>query len=309
MHVVIIGGTGHVGTYLVPRLVTEGYTVTVISRNKRKAYQPDPLWSTVNMVVLDREQLEQDGSFADEVRKLQPDIVIDMICFTEESARMMVAGLAGNISHYLQCGSMWVHGYGVELPVEETDEKIPLCDYGQQKLAIEQYLLKVAAAEKFPATVLHPGHIVGKGWAPVNPAGNLNMDVFKKLANGEPLFLPDHGLHTLHHVHADDVAQAFMKSIQFRENSVGQAFHVLSPKALTMKGYAEKAASWYGRKANLQFLPWKEWKETVSEYDAIITWDHLIHSMSGSIDKARRLISYEPRYTSLAAIYEAVTRH
>ena len=181
MHVVIIGGTGHVGTYLVPRLVTEGYTVTVISRNKRKAYQPDPLWSTVNMVVLDREQLEQDGSFADEVRKLQPDIVIDMICFTEESARMMVAGLAGNISHYLQCGSMWVHGYGVELPVEETDEKIPLCDYGQQKLAIEQYLLKVAAAEKFPATVLHPGHIVGKGWAPVNPAGNLNMDVFKKL--------------------------------------------------------------------------------------------------------------------------------
>lgn len=100
-----------------------------------------------------------------------------------------------------------------------------------------------------------------------------------------------------------------MKSIQFRENAVGQAFHVLSPKALTMKGYAEKAASWYGRKANLQFLPWKEWKETVSEYDAIITWDHLIHSMSGSIDKARRLISYEPRYTSLAAIYEAVTRH
>lgn len=111
MHVVIIGGTGHVGTYLVPRLVSEGYTVTVISRNIRKAYQPDPLWSAVNMVVLDREQLELKGIFADEIRNLQPDIVIDMICFSEESARMMVAALAGSIKHYLHCGSMWVHGY------------------------------------------------------------------------------------------------------------------------------------------------------------------------------------------------------
>ncbi|ULQ54587.1 NAD-dependent epimerase/dehydratase family protein [Flavihumibacter fluvii] len=308
MRVVVIGGTGHVGTYLVPRLVAEGYEVSCITRNLRTAYHPDPLWAKVNMVMLDRTASEQKGDFAGEIRRLQPDIVIDMICFTEASARMMVEGLKGRISHYLHCGSMWVHGYGVELPVEEDDEKFPLCEYGHQKLAIERYLLHEAARGNFPATVLHPGHIVGEGWAPVNPAGNLNRDVFKKLAHGEELLLPDHGLHTLHHVHADDVAQAFMNSIQSRENALGQAFHVLSPKALTMRGYAEKAASWYGRKANLQFLPWKEWKETVSSEDASITWDHLIHSMNGSIEKAKRLIRYSPRYTSLQAIHESVSK-
>ena len=306
MHVVIIGGTGHVGTYLVPRLVAEGYAVTCISRNIRKSYHPDPSWTKVNMVMRDREPLENEGRFGDEIRNLEADIVIDMICFTEKSARMLVEGLKGSISHFLHCGSMWVHGYCVELPVEEYHEKFPLCTYGQQKLAIEKYLLDVATHDNFPATVLHPGHIVGKGWAPVNPAGNLNKDVFTKLANGEELLLPDHGLHTLHHVHADDVAQAFMKSIRYRENAIGQAFHVLSPKALSLRGYAEKVAAWSGRKANLQYLPWSDWKETVSEQDAIITWDHLIHSMNGSIEKARRLLSYEPRYTSLQAIHESI---
>ena len=31
-HVVVIGSTGHVGTYLVPRLVAAGYEVTAVSR-------------------------------------------------------------------------------------------------------------------------------------------------------------------------------------------------------------------------------------------------------------------------------------
>lgn len=32
MHCVVIGGTGHIGTYLVPRLVEGGAKVTVMSR-------------------------------------------------------------------------------------------------------------------------------------------------------------------------------------------------------------------------------------------------------------------------------------
>jgi uncharacterized protein YbjT (DUF2867 family) len=40
MRVVIIGGTGHVGTYLVPRLVQLGHQVVVVSRGKRSPYPP-----------------------------------------------------------------------------------------------------------------------------------------------------------------------------------------------------------------------------------------------------------------------------
>jgi nucleoside-diphosphate-sugar epimerase len=36
MRVIIIGGTGHIGTYLVPRLVEMGCDVVVVSRQHRE---------------------------------------------------------------------------------------------------------------------------------------------------------------------------------------------------------------------------------------------------------------------------------
>jgi nucleoside-diphosphate-sugar epimerase len=158
----------------------------------------------------------------------------------------------------------------------------------------------------FPATVLHPGHIVGEGWIPLNPAGNFNPEVFIKLAKGEELILPNLGLETVHHVHADDVAQAFMKAMNNRVNSVGESFHVTSPAAVTLRGYAERIAGWYGQEAQLSFLAWEEWKTHVSKEDADFTWDHIAHSPNCSISKAERLLDYRPRYSSLDAVYESL---
>ncbi len=38
MRVVVIGGSGHIGTYLVPRLVVAGHEVISISRGEREPY-------------------------------------------------------------------------------------------------------------------------------------------------------------------------------------------------------------------------------------------------------------------------------
>jgi len=44
MRIVVIGGSGHIGTFLVPRLVRAGHEVTVVSRGSRTAYTPSPEW-------------------------------------------------------------------------------------------------------------------------------------------------------------------------------------------------------------------------------------------------------------------------
>ena len=67
--------------------------------------------------------------------------------------------------------------------------------------------MELPPARRLPATVLHPGHLVGSGWPPINPAGNFNPGVFANLRGGRSVRLPNFGLETLHHVHADDVAQ------------------------------------------------------------------------------------------------------
>ena len=306
MRVVVIGGTGHVGTYLTPRLVEAGHEVICVGRQQRAPYQPHPAWKSVQQVKIDRDAAERDGSFGRQIRDLAPDVVVDMICFTRESAEQIVEALRGSVRHFLHCGSIWVHGHSVQVPTAETQPRCPLDDYGRNKAAIEAYLLGEAQRTGFPATVIHPGHIVGPGWIPVNPAGNCNPKVFARLARGEELSLPNLGMETLHHVHASDVALAFLQATTHWSQSVGESFHAVSPGALTLRGYAEALATWFGQPARLRFMPWEEWRTTVSEEDGEATWDHVAHSPCCSIAKAERLLDYRPRYSSLDAVKEAL---
>jgi len=306
MRVVVIGGTGHVGTYLIPRLVRLGHEVINVSRGTSRPYLPHAAWNRVRHVALDRPSEEAAGAFGARIAALEPDVVVDMICFTEESARQLVEALAGRVQHYLFCGTIWVHGPSVEVPTTESEPRRPFGEYGIRKAATEAYLLEQARRRGFPATVLHPGHIVGPGWVPLNPQGNFNPDVFSRLAYGEPVLLPNLGLETVHHVHADDVAQAFTCAIENRSVALGESFHVVSPAALTLRGYAEQVAGWFGQTARLEFAPWDVWKTTVSPQDAEATWDHIAHSPNCSIAKAERLLGYRPRYRSPEAVYESV---
>src|SRR6516225_5842562 len=258
--VVVIGGTGHIGTYLVPRLVAAGFEVVSVSRGQRAPYQPNGAWKFVRMVTLSREAEENAGSFGRKIRELQPDIVIDMICFTEASARHLVEALRGEVRHFLHTGTIWVHGPSVEVPTTEMQPRRPFGEYGIAKARIEAYLIELARKDSFPATIIHPGHIVGPGWAPLNPAGHFNPSVFTKLAKGEELSLPNFGLETVHHVHADDVAQVFMRAIANWSASAGEAFHAVSPAAVSLRGYAETVAGWFGREARLSFQPYETWR-------------------------------------------------
>jgi nucleoside-diphosphate-sugar epimerase len=62
LRIVIIGGTGHVGTYLVPRLVHSGHEVLSISRGESKPYRNHPAWESVEHVMLDRAAEEAETS-------------------------------------------------------------------------------------------------------------------------------------------------------------------------------------------------------------------------------------------------------
>ena len=306
MRVLIIGGTGHVGTYLVPRLVAAGHEVVCMTRGRQKPYLAARAWDDVQTVIIDRENEEKSGTFGRRVKEVEADVVIDMICFTLDSASQLVEALRGQVKQLLHCGTIWVHGHSVEVPTTEDQPRHPFGSYGIQKVEIESYLLAEARNSGFPATVLHPGHIVGKGWWPLNPCGHFNPQAFTRLAKGEVVSIPNLGMETVHHVHVDDVAQAFIKAMENQGAAIGENFHVVSPAALTLRGYAETVASWFGRPPNLVFLPWESWQKNESAVDAAATWDHIAHSPNCSIKKAQRLLNYQPKYDSLAAVKESL---
>lgn len=306
MKIVVIGATGHIGGYLVPRLVQAGHEVIAITRGHSRPYLESDAWASVETVVADREAEDLAGSFGSRIAAFGADVVVDAICFTETSARNLVSALRESTGLLVHVGTIWTHGYLTEVPVTEKADRRPWGEYGIQKAAIERLLLDETASGGLPVAIAHPGHISGPGWPIINPVGNLDLEVWRRLAAGEQVAMPNFGLETVHHVHADDVAQVIQLSIEHQDVSAGNAFHAVSDRAIALRGFAEAVAGWFGRTADLRFVSFDEFRAQTTDEFADASWEHIARSHSMSIDKARQLLGYAPRYTSLEAVAESL---
>ena len=307
MRIVVIGATGHVGGYLVPRLVRDGHEVVAVSRGTSKPYRDDPAWTRVEHVIADREGEDAAETFGARIADLNADVVVDMICFTEDSARHLVDALRGRVRQLVHIGTIWTHGTLTEVPAGEDAPKNPWGDYGVSKAAIERLLLaETRTPGGLPVAIVHPGHISGPGWPIITPQGTADVDVWRRLATDQEVLLPGFGLETVHHVHADDVAQLIRLCLEQPNSANGEAFHAVSPHALTLRGFAESAARWFGREAQLRFVPFDEFQASLPSGHRDAAFQHIARSHSMSIEKGRHRLGYAPAFTSLAAVAEAV---
>jgi UDP-glucose 4-epimerase len=131
--IVVIGATGHVGTYLVPRLVRAGHDVVALSRGEREPHLPAPEWRHVERVRADREAEDATGVFGERIAALAPDAVVDMLCFTPESAQQLVG------------------------PVTEDEPRTAYGEYGTGKAAIEALLQREPSPAESRAWCSTPG--------------------------------------------------------------------------------------------------------------------------------------------------------
>ena len=306
MKVVVLGGCGHIGTYLVPMLVRAGYEVTNVTRGQSKPYEEDPAWADVDAVQMDREKTPD---FAEKIAQMQPDVVVDLINFHLRETEAMVTALkASPCSHYLFCSSCWAGGRSEILPLDPDEiQKEPLDEYGKQKFASELYLREVYRREGFPATIIMPGQISGPGWTIMNPWANKTVLPFQKIADGEKIMLPNFGMETLHHVHGYDVAQCFFQSIVHREKAVGESFYAMSGGSITLYGYAKLMYRFFGKEPQIGFLPWQAWCDYVGDpKECEDTYYHITRSGFYNIEKEKKLLDYHPKYTNVETIQIAV---
>ena len=93
-----LGGSGHVGAYLVPALVERGHEVVNVSRRTASPYRPHPDWKAIEQVVVDRKAEEAEGKFGSRIAGLNADIVIDMISFKLEGTLQLSRRCEGRSS-------------------------------------------------------------------------------------------------------------------------------------------------------------------------------------------------------------------
>lgn len=302
----VIGATGHIGTFLVPMLVKAGYAVTAVSRGRAEPYEHDRAWEQAERLVADR---EAEADFAHRIAELDAEVVIDLIAFTVDQVEAMVEALEGTrLTHYLLASTIWVMGRSLVSPVTEDHPREPLCQYGRDKALIEDYLLRQWREHRFPVTVIRPGQISGPGWLIINPVGNTGTAVFERIARGEEILLPNFGMEELHHVHGYDVAQVFRDAVTHREQALGEVVNAVADESLTTYGYAEAMFRFFGHEPRIALRGWERWVEESGESEEAVEASYLHLARSGHIsnDRAKRLLGFTPRYTTLETVRAAV---
>jgi nucleoside-diphosphate-sugar epimerase len=75
---------------------------------------------------------------------------------------------------------------------------------------------------------------------------------------------------------------------------------------MTLRGLAAGVAGWFGREPVLEFTDWAEFERRAGAERAETTRQHTDRSIAASIDRAREVLGYAPRYSSLDALHEAL---
>lgn len=318
MKITVIGGTGHIGTFLCPMLASEGHEVICVSRGANNPYHKIEGVEKVEELRLDRNAMAND-EFSRQIASLESDVVIDLINFKIGDAKAMVEVLRSKVGQYIYCSSCWAEGRAEILPISpDNNDKEPLCEYGKEKYASEQYLLSEWHENGFPVTIIMPGQISGPGWEIINPWGCRLMRCNEIIKAGGELMLPNFGMETIHHVHAEDVARLFACAVANRNNALGEKFYAVSGHDITLYGYARLLFKHYGKEAKIGYLSWSEWTDyvrrecagTVSdeelEHQITESFLHLTRSGYFNIEKEHHLLGYTPKYTNVETILMSV---
>jgi nucleoside-diphosphate-sugar epimerase len=127
MRVLIIGGTGFIGSYVLRRLLGEGHSVAVFHRGQSGSGLP----REALRITGDRRRLADYGGQLD---RFGPQVVLDMIPYVEEDARALMATFCGKVERVVALSSQDVYrAYGLFLRLEDGeleptpyDEEAPL---------------------------------------------------------------------------------------------------------------------------------------------------------------------------------------
>lgn len=259
--IVVIGGTGFIGSHVVARLAAH-HDVTVVHRGKH----PVSLPASVKGVIGDRDRL---GDLAAEFRREPPKVVLDMISGDERHARAVVDAFRGVAGRLVTISSMDVYrAYEVALGLTSGPlEPVPLTEDSPLRTVLHPYRDRPTGSVPFdwvtpdydkiivertvrsepslPATILRLPMVYGPG----DPLHRFH-EFIKRIDDGRPIIFMEETWARWQGPfgYVEDVAAAIALAVT-GDTAAGRTYHVSEPDALTWAEWAQavgQAAGWHG---------------------------------------------------------------
>ncbi len=298
MKVLVIGGTGHIGGFLVPMLIEGGCDVTVLTTGRRPQPQ-DAAWERVSFIRADYSR--EDLSWTEAVAHSRAEAVIDI---PGNNLPALYDAAKDHCRHLIACGSVWMFGPARVVPTPpEPQNPCESPGYALRYREITQ-VSKEAMRDGIAFTAVMPPNICGPGKVPLDNLGGRDVERHKAMMRGEPAVLPERCNTLVGPCDAFDVAAAFALAVERRDAAAGQVFNAGSAYALTAPQFIAAYSSIYGKQIPIHYVP-----ESVFYTEVLPSPGanfHFRHHMCPDISKTRKLLGYEPRFTPEQTMERAV---
>ncbi len=298
MKIFVIGGTGHIGRFLIPRLVEDGHTVTVVTRG----HTPMPEGTAWDRVIFKTGSYPTDEkSWIGLTSGEKSEVFIDIL---GADLPGLYHAVKNRTRHIIACGSVWVLGTPKTVPVPEETQG-PCRFEGYRKRYEELLAVKESAKkDRVPFTAILPPNICGPGKIPLDCRGGRSIEVHKAHKRGEPVCLPEGGNNLVGPCDASDVAQGFRRAVRKPEAAAGEIFNVGSAYALTATRFVETYGEIYGVKIPVEYVGAAEFQIKILPDDGASY--HFLAHMCPDITKIREKLDYVPEYTPEKTMARAI---
>jgi len=298
MKILVIGGTGHIGRFLIPMLVDRGGQVVVVSRGSTPA-GTTAAWQKVELQTA--RYAPQDAAWCDCVAQAEAEVVIDIIGVdvpgTYEAAR-------STCKHFIACGSIWMFGPPRTIPTPDTTQSPCESEGYAQRYRQIQATRDKAARDGIAFTAIMPPNICGPGKIPLDGHGGRGADVHKAHIQGTPVKLPLGCNTSIGPCDAEDIARAFCLAVYNRQPAAGEIFNVGAAYGLPAPQFIEAYARIYNTEIPIEYVSHENFYSTVLP-DPGANY-HFREHMLPDISKIRAKLGYEPEYTPEQTMERAV---
>ncbi|HQQ68877.1 MAG TPA: NAD-dependent epimerase/dehydratase family protein [Alicycliphilus sp.] len=255
--VVLLGGTGFIGSYTTEALLAQGYRVRVMARGARnlQAVFSQPAVEVVRGDVKRREDLERAMTGADYVVNLAhggggADFAAIRAAMVDTAVQVAQVAHAAGVRRLVHVGSiagLYLGDAGEMVRDDTPPDPLPQTrnDYAQAKALADAAVLDVHRRLGLPVVVLRPGLVVGAGTSPFHGGlGFFNNDQYCVGWND--------GRNALPWVLVTDCANAIVGALT-SEQAVGRAYNLVGDVRPSAREYLADVAHVTGRP--LKFVP------------------------------------------------------
>jgi nucleoside-diphosphate-sugar epimerase len=243
MKVLVIGGTGYIGGYVVESLVRRGHHASVFSRGLTRAHLPEG----VSLIKGDRHNPEDLAR----ARSEEFDAVIDINAYTREETQTVIKHFDGAVSRFVHLSTVAVYQLEGRMPLVESDPLVtdPAHSYAYNKAECERALRWAHAKSGFPFVSIRPPAIFG----PRDDKSRENYYI-KRIVSGDPVIVPDSGAVPIFAVFVKDLADVMASAVSV-EGVGGCAFNVAQSEIVSVNGHIAHIARLLDAEADTAHIP------------------------------------------------------